>query len=355
MGYKLVFKKVISIGLLFLFAICIIVSTITLTSTTPWTDKEFPSNGPIEIITGKFIVKVTPTITWNNPDDIVYGTPLSNDQLDASASDPISRAILPGTYVYIPPLGKVLSVGQHQLLSVSFAPTDTVHYNSATGTAHINVIPIPPVPNPALKITKKASPSSYDHVGQTITYTYTITNSGNVDIKGSINVTDDKVGTVSIQGSGILSPGSSVTGTATYKITDADINTGSVTNLAYATDSSNNQPIISPINIVIIHYKHPTNNINNNGGSNDGFGPGPMMGGPMMGSPMMGGPGPMMGGPGPMMSGPIYGNEPYGYGSELSGTTEVPNSDSNGHKTKAHLSKHKHKNHSKHHKTKKNY
>ena len=85
MRYKLVFKKVISIGLLFLFAICIIVSTITLTSTTPWTDKEFPSNGPIEIITGKFIVKVTPTITWNNPDDIVYGTPLSNAQLDASA------------------------------------------------------------------------------------------------------------------------------------------------------------------------------------------------------------------------------------------------------------------------------
>ena len=78
-----------------------------------------------------------------------------------------------------------------------------------------------------------------------------------------------QVGTVYIQGSGILSPGSSVTGTATYKITDADINTGSVTNLAYATDSSNNQPIISPINIVIIHYKHQTNNINNNGGSNN--------------------------------------------------------------------------------------
>jgi hypothetical protein len=54
--------------------------------------------------------------------------------------------------------------------------------------------------------------------------------------------------------------------------------------------------------------------------------------------------------PVPMMYGsPMCGREPYG-------TTETPNSDFNGHKAKAHLSKHKnkHKNHSKHHKTGKN-
>jgi hypothetical protein len=61
-----------------------------------------------------------------------------------------------------------------------------------------------------------------------------------------------KIGTVSIQSSDILSPGSSVTGTATYKITDADINTGSVTNLASATGSFNNQPVISSQNIVTV-------------------------------------------------------------------------------------------------------
>jgi hypothetical protein len=32
--------------------------------------------------------QVTPTITWTNPIDIIYGTPLSNIQLDASASVP---------------------------------------------------------------------------------------------------------------------------------------------------------------------------------------------------------------------------------------------------------------------------
>ena len=53
-----------------------------------------------------------------------------------------------------------------------------------------------------------------------------------------------------------------------------------------------------------------------------------------------------------------YDNIPNGYGSEptayTSGpfTTEIQNLESNVHKTKAHLSKHKHKNHSKHHITK---
>ena len=57
--------------------------------------------------------------------------------------------------------------------------------------------------------------------------------------------------------------------------------------------------------------------------------------------------------PVPMMySNPMFGSEPYGYGSEPYGTTETPNSESNGHKAKAHLSKHKHKHKHKHHTTK---
>ena len=94
--------------------------------------------------------------------------------------------------------------------------------------------------------------------GQTITYTYKVTNSGNADISAPITVTDDNFGTVPIQNSGILSPGSSVTGTTTYKTTDADINAGPVTNAAYAKGSFNNNPISSPLTVALVRYKQPT-------------------------------------------------------------------------------------------------
>src|SRR5664280_1165227 len=76
---------------------------------------------------------------------------------------------------------------------------------------------------PALKIGKSASPKIYNTVGQNITYTYTVTNSGNVNITGPINVTDSILGIMNIT-AGDLIPGQTVTGTAKYSITQADIN-----------------------------------------------------------------------------------------------------------------------------------
>ena len=46
-------------------------------------------------------VKATPTITWFDPADIVYGTALSGTQLDATAA-------VPGTFIYTPAAGNIL-------------------------------------------------------------------------------------------------------------------------------------------------------------------------------------------------------------------------------------------------------
>ena len=73
-----------------------------------------------------------PSITWANPADITYGTALSSAQLDATAS-------VPGTFTYTTALGAVLHPGNDQTLSVSFTPTDTTDYTTATATATINV------------------------------------------------------------------------------------------------------------------------------------------------------------------------------------------------------------------------
>jgi len=80
----------------------------------------------------------TPTITWSNPADILYGTPLSYIQLSASASDSVSGETVLGTFVYTPPSGTILRPGT-QTLSVSFTPDDTANYNTASKAVTIRV------------------------------------------------------------------------------------------------------------------------------------------------------------------------------------------------------------------------
>ena len=90
------------------------------------------------------------------------------------------------------------------------------------------------VQSPALTIVKSASPTNDSTVGQTITYTYTVTNSGNVNIKGPINIIDSRInGSILIPNTD-LAPGQSITGTSNYSITQEDINSGSVTISVYA-------------------------------------------------------------------------------------------------------------------------
>jgi len=84
------------------------------------------------------VTKANPIITWNNPADIVYGTPLGAAQLDAIAN-------VPGTFVYTPTSGTVLNAGPNQNLSVTFTPTDVTDYNTVSLTVQINVTKADPV------------------------------------------------------------------------------------------------------------------------------------------------------------------------------------------------------------------
>ena len=98
------------------------------------------SNYAITFLPGQLaITKATPTITWNNPADIAPGVPLGTAQLNATAS-------VPGTFVYTPLAGTVLPIGNAQPVSVVFAATDSVDYNSAAASVTINVKSAAPVP-----------------------------------------------------------------------------------------------------------------------------------------------------------------------------------------------------------------
>ena len=84
-------------------------------------------------------VPSAPTITWNTPAPIQYGTALSNVQLDATAS-------VPGAFVYTPATGTVLQAGSQKLTAV-FTPSDTTSYSTATASVQLTVTQAAPVIN----------------------------------------------------------------------------------------------------------------------------------------------------------------------------------------------------------------
>lgn len=83
---------------------------------------------------------VSPTITWNPPASITYGTALGRAQLNAAASDHDTGNTVLGTFVYSPAEGTKLGVGTHEL-HVDFTPDDTANYNEASKDVTINVLP----------------------------------------------------------------------------------------------------------------------------------------------------------------------------------------------------------------------
>ena len=78
--------------------------------------------------------KMLPDVTWLSPGAIVYGSPLTTNELSASAN-------VSGTFAYSPPLGTVLNAGTGQTLSVIFTPDDTNQYSTASAAVPIDVQP----------------------------------------------------------------------------------------------------------------------------------------------------------------------------------------------------------------------
>jgi uncharacterized repeat protein (TIGR01451 family) len=128
--------------------------------------------------------------------------------------------------------------------SVTNTATASTTYNNTPVNSNQAQATVTAVPAPAISLTKVANPTTYSSVGQTITYTYTIKNTGNVQLPGPFTVSDNKVTTVTCA-AGPLAPGASLTCSGTYAITQADLNNGSVTNTATASTTYNNNPVNS--------------------------------------------------------------------------------------------------------------
>ncbi|MFT4307032.1 MAG: hypothetical protein QM604_09100, partial [Microbacterium sp.] len=101
----------------------------------------------------------------------------------------------------------------------------------------------------SLSLVKSADVETVDAVGDTVTYTFTVTNTGNV------TVDDIAIDETAFSGSGTLSDiecdatslasGESTDCTATYAVTQADIDAGEITNTAVATGIDPNETTVT--------------------------------------------------------------------------------------------------------------
>jgi uncharacterized repeat protein (TIGR01451 family) len=112
--------------------------------------------------------------------------------------------------------------------------------NSATADCAVSCLPEPPtdevtIPgaDPGLSIVKTADPIGGVVAGDTITYTFTVENTGNVSL-ADVTISDTLTGLAWVTGPnlGTLAPGDIVQGSATYTVTQEDVDTGGVTNSA---------------------------------------------------------------------------------------------------------------------------
>lgn len=88
------------------------------------------------------VEKALPQVLWSPPSPILAGSPLTENELNATAN-------IPGTFTYSPALGSILPLGTHTL-SASFVPDESDYYEElAQITNSITVVSFLPAPHPA--------------------------------------------------------------------------------------------------------------------------------------------------------------------------------------------------------------
>lgn len=204
---------------------------------------------PGQVITYHFVV----TNTGNVP---MTGVTVNEGAFTGTGS--MSQVTCPTT---------TLAVGAQTDCTATYTLTDAdVNSGSVTNTATAEgtpvggttPIPSPPstvtVPTPAqpgITITKSANPAQINKAGETVTYSFLVTNTGNVTLTGVDIADTDFSGTGTLSAidcpSTTLLAGQFETCTATYTVTQADVDAGTLTNTATVTGTPPDGTPITPV------------------------------------------------------------------------------------------------------------
>lgn len=210
-------------------------------------DKTLASGGPTfdavgDVLVYQFDVTNEGNVTITNP--ITITDPLITDAGGSIICDPVPLA--PGNSLTC---SGSYSVTQDDLNAGSLVNLATA--SDGAITSNPDTVTTDADQSPALSMTKVADEmDAVDYIiGAIASYTYTVTNAGNVTITNPITITDNRIDTADITcptfpGAGLL-PGADYVCTATYEITSDDVDLGSVTNNAFASDGTTISPTVS--------------------------------------------------------------------------------------------------------------
>jgi uncharacterized repeat protein (TIGR01451 family) len=204
------------------------------------------------VITYSFVITNTGNVTLTN----VHPTEGS-----FTGSGTLSAPACPAGAASLAPGGQVTCTATYTITQADVDNGSITNLATGTGTPPTgppittppSTVTIPSNPNPAITVVKTANPTTVTTAGQTVSYSFLITNTGNVTLtnvhptEGAFTGSGTLSAPICPAGAASLAPGGQVTCTATYTITQADVNSGSVTNTATATGTPpTGTPPVSP-------------------------------------------------------------------------------------------------------------
>ncbi len=235
-----------------------------------------------DVITYTYVVTNTGNVSINNvsvadvhpgsgPDPIPGTEILTNTSglsVNTTANDGNINKLAPGDVVTMTGTYTVTQFDLDAGVAITNTATANGTPTSGTLTPPTDTETITPTPAPAMTITKTANKTTGLVLGDVITYTYVVTNTGNVSIN-NVNISDVHPGSgpdpipgseVLTNTSGLstnivgndgiinkLAPGDFVTMTGTYIVTQADLDAGvAITNTATANGTPTSGTLIPP-------------------------------------------------------------------------------------------------------------
>ena len=171
---------------------------------------------------------------------------------DIAVSDPDTSGITcPGTT--LSPGASTTCTGTYTVVQTDIDDGAVMNTATVVGTTPDGT-PIPPMPsnevtitgaqNPALSIVKSSTTTAIAAAGQTVPYTFTVTNTGDTTIAGIV-VSDPKIAGVTCPLT-TLDPGTSTSCTAIYTVTTDDLDNGQVLNTATVTGTAPSGSTLPP-------------------------------------------------------------------------------------------------------------